>query len=72
MAWIKYLCSEEIPAEHQVADDDHIIQVHGVNAPVMKQHFELYAQLMRRSGPLTFVQREQVAVVVSACNQCHY
>lgn len=72
MAWIRYLSVEEIPREHRVEDPDHIIQIHGVNAPVMKKHYELYAQLMRGSGPLTFIQREMVAVVVSKINGCHY
>ena len=72
MAWIRYKSVDEIPQEHQVEDSDHIIQIHGVNAPVMKQHYELYAQLMRGPGPLTFIQREMVAVVVSKINGCHY
>ncbi|MCP4082087.1 MAG: hypothetical protein GY819_16255 [Planctomycetaceae bacterium] len=72
MAWIDYLPSDAIPEDQRVDDPDNIIQVHGVNAPVMKQHFELYAQLMRRPGPLTLVQREMVAVVVSSMNGCHY
>ncbi len=72
MAWIRYLAGDEIPPDQQVEDTDHIIQIHGVNAPVMKQHHALYAQLMRGSGPLTFIQREMVAVVVSKINGCHY
>lgn len=72
MAFIQYLPKSEIPAEHQVNDDDNIIQVHGVNPPVMKQHYEMYARLMRGDGPLSFVQREMVATVVSGINRCKY
>ena len=72
MAWIRYKSVDEIPQKHQVEDSDHVIQIHGVNAPVMKQHYELYARLMRGPGPLTFIQREMVAVVVSKINGCHY
>lgn len=39
---------------------------------MMKSHFDLYVNLMRKPGPLTFVQRELSAVVVSAINDCHY
>lgn len=72
MAFIRYIPPSEIPADQRVADDDNIIQIHGVNPPVMKQHFELYASLMRGKGPLTFVQREMVATVVSGINLCEY
>jgi alkylhydroperoxidase family enzyme len=72
MAFIKYLEVAQIPAEHRVPDRDHVIQIHGVNAPVMKQHFELYKRLMRGTGPLSFTQREMIAVVVSSLNGCHY
>ena len=53
-------------------DDDHIIRVHGIHPRVMRLHYELYIELMRRPGPLTRVQREMIAVVVSATNGCHY
>ena len=72
MAYINYLDQEDIPPEQRVNDQDNIIQVHGVNPGVMKGHFDLYVHLMRRSGPLSFVQRELAAVVVSSVNQCHY
>ncbi|MGI9518477.1 MAG: hypothetical protein ACR2NP_15585 [Pirellulaceae bacterium] len=72
MAFIKYLEQDQIPEPDRVADRDHIIQVHGINSPVMKQHLELYAHLMRGPGPLNFVQREMVATVVSGLNGCHY
>ncbi len=72
MAFIKYLPADQIPATDQVADQDHIIQVHGVNSPVMKLHLNLYAHLMRGPGPLDLVQREMVATAVSNLNGCHY
>lgn len=72
MAFIKYVDADQLAQSQRVDDPDNIIQVHAVHPEVMKQHFELYAQLMRRPGPLTFVQRELAAVVVSALNQCHY
>ncbi len=72
MAFIPYQPDEAIPAGDQVPDRDHIIRVHGVNPPVMRQHYELYVQLMRGPGPLSRVQREMLAVAVSAANHCRY
>ena len=72
MAYIDYLNEAAIPESQRVNDSDNIIQVHGVNPAVMKCHFDLYVNLMRKPGPLTFVQRELSAVVVSAINDCHY
>jgi alkylhydroperoxidase family enzyme len=71
MAFISYLPEDHIPAEHRVPDDDHILRIHGVHPASMRQHLDLYAELMRGPGPLTRVQRETIAVVVSAVNQCY-
>lgn len=72
MAFIRYVPEDEQPASTRVPDPDHIIQVHAVHPAVMRQHYDLYIELMRRPGPLTRVQREMVAVAVSATNHCHY
>ena len=72
MASIPLVPDDQIPAADRVADEDHIIRVHGIHPRVMRLHFELYIELMRGRGPLTRIQREMVAVVVSATNGCHY
>jgi alkylhydroperoxidase family enzyme len=72
MALIRYLPAEAIPESDRVPDDDNIIRIHGVHSAVLRQHYELYAELMRGPGPLTRVQREMIAVAVSAANGCHY
>ena len=72
MAFIDYLPEDQIAAEDQVADHDNIIQVHGVHSRTLRQHYELYRELMYAKGPLSRVQREMIAVVVSATNDCHY
>lgn len=72
MAWIPFAPDDTIPIEDRVTDNDHIIQVHSIHPRVMRLHFELYVELMRGPGPLTRVQREMVAVVVSGINGCHY
>lgn len=72
MAFIEYVPEEQIPEEDQVRDRDNIIRIHGIHSRVMRQHFDLYAELMRGRGPLTRIQREMIAVAVSSANGCHY
>ncbi len=72
MAYIAYLPFEEIPERDRVADRDNIIQIHGVHSRTMRHHYDLYRELMHGRSPLTRIQREMIAVVVSAANQCHY
>lgn len=72
MAFIKYLSQEEIPESQRIKDTDNIIQIHGVHGKVMKGHYDLYIEVMRKRSPLSRIQREQIAVVVSAYNGCLY
>jgi alkylhydroperoxidase family enzyme len=72
VAHLPYVPFEDIPAEDRVDDTDNILRVHGVHSRVMRLHFDLYIELMRKAGPLTRVQREMLATAVSATNGCHY
>ncbi len=72
MAYIDYVDAEQIPVEHRVPDNDNIIQIHGVHSRTIPLHHDLYRELMYGQSPLTRVQREMIAVVVSAANACHY
>jgi alkylhydroperoxidase family enzyme len=72
LAFINYIPHEQIVESDQVPDRDNIIQIHGVHSRIMRLHYELYVETMHRPGPLTRIQREMIAVVVSAINQCHY
>ncbi len=72
MAYIEYVDPIEIPEENRVNDTDHILRIHGVHSEVMVHHYALYKELMYSKGPLTRIQREMIAVVVSAINECHY
>ena len=72
MAYIDYVSPVSIPPKHQVEDDDHIIRVHGIHPRIMRLHYEIYVELMHRPSPLTRVQRELVASVVSTLNECKY
>ncbi len=72
MAFIRYTPNEEIPERHRVPDRDNIIRVHGVNPPVMKNHYDFYVTLMHRPGPLARSRREMIALTVSGLNGCRY
>jgi hypothetical protein len=72
MAYIPYHPEDQIPEADRVSDRDNIIRIHAVHSRVMCQHYDLYVELMRGPGPLTRIQRELIAVVVSTINACHY
>lgn len=72
MAYIRYVPIAQIPLEDRVSDEDNIVRIHGVHPRVMRAHYDLYVEVMRQPGPLSRAQREMLAVVVSATNQCHY
>ena len=72
MAFIPYLDDDQVPKDDRVPDTDHIIRIHSVHPKTMRQHYELYVELMRRPGRLSRVQREMIAVSISAANHCHY
>ena len=63
---------DAVTARDRVTDRDNIIRIHGIHSRIMRQHYKLYVELMRGPGPLTRIQREMIAVVVSTINGCHY
>ena len=81
MAWIAEILPEDADGDladvyARVAEPDgsvdHILRIHGINPRSLGDHFELYVTAMRRRSPLSRRQREMIAVVVSAINECHY
>jgi len=72
MAFLPYLPASDISPADRVPDTDHIIRIHGVHSRVMKQHYDLYVELMHKAGTLSRIQRELIAVTVSVANRCHY
>ena len=72
MAFISYVPEGQILEADRVPDRDHIIRIHGVHPRSMRQHYDLYLELMRGPSPLSRIQREMIAVAVSAANHCHY
>lgn len=49
-----------------------ILAVSSLNPRAMEDHARLYRGLMFGSSPLSRLERELVATVVSATNECHY
>lgn len=82
MAYIPYVPYDEatgLLADHYRRFDsgegggvDKIIRIHSLNPPSMGHHVTLYAHLMRGPSPLGRIQREMIAVTVSAANDCFY
>ena len=81
MAWIKMIAEDEAQGELKCWYEklrepwggvDNILRVHSIDIPTLKGHYELYRSAMQGSRDLTHKQREMIAVVVSAVNQCHY
>ncbi len=72
MAFFDYLPEATIPEANRLPDSDNHLRCHGVHSPTMRQHYDLYRQLLYAKGPLSRVQREMIAVVVSATNGCRY
>jgi hypothetical protein len=72
MAFIRYVPPGELAPGDRVDDPDHIIQVHSIHPAVMRQHLELYREIMHRRGPLGRREREIIGVRVSGLNDCPY
>lgn len=49
-----------------------ILGSHSLNAAALEAHLQLYRTIMFGASPLSRVEREGVAVAVSAANDCHY
>ncbi len=50
----------------------HIVHVMSINPPVMEASMRLYGSIMKGRSPLTRVQRELLATVASAEQDCFY
>ena len=81
MAWIKVIQEDEAEGKLKETYDkltepwggvDNIMKIHSLNLPSLHGHYEFYKTLMHRRSDLTRIQREMIAVVVSAVNRCHY
>ncbi len=51
---------------------DNILKIHSLHPESLKIHFDFYKLVMYGRSSLSRIQREMIAVVVSAANECHY
>lgn len=81
MAWIRVITEKEADGQLKHFYDrhmspegqvDNILKVHSLNPPSLGGHYDFYRALMFGKSDLSRVQRESIAVVVSAANKCHY
>jgi uncharacterized peroxidase-related enzyme len=81
-AWIDMIPEEDADGELQELYDqlrdpefgvvDNILRIHSLNPATLRDHFNLYRTIMHGKSRLTRPEREMIAVVVSAANQCYY
>lgn len=81
MAWIRIVPREEAGAalrrEYEAAERRagrvfNIVSIMSQNPAAMKASMAFYLAIMFGPSPLSRAQREMLAVVVSATNDCHY
>jgi alkylhydroperoxidase family enzyme len=81
MAWIPMISENDAQGELAELYDrmiepwggvDNILKIHSLNPASLQGHYELYRNLMRGPSDLSMIQREMIAVAVSAANHCHY
>ena len=64
------LYAQLVDREHDRVDN--IMQIHALNPRAMAAHQALYVSAMAGTKNLRKVDREMIALVVSAVNECHY
>lgn len=81
MALIKTIQPEESDGELRVIYDGllakrgkiaEVLKIQSLNPESIVKHMDLYMTLMFGKSPLSRLQREMIAVVVSVTNQCQY
>lgn len=82
MAWIRTIREDEwdgdladlLPTVVDAATGrvDNIMQIHSLNPAGLAAHDGLYRSAMKGTAGLRKVERELIALVVSAINECHY
>lgn len=82
MAWIEVIDEQHAGGEladlYDVVIDpkfgrvDHIMSIHSLHPKGLQTHWDLYREVMTGTPTLRKVDREMIALVVSAANDCHY
>ena len=81
-AWIKVVPEDEAQGELAVLYEqcknpkygvvDNILKIHSIKPQTLRDHWNLYRTTMFGTSELSRAEREMIAVVVSALNDCHY
>lgn len=50
----------------------HIVHIMSINPPALRDSIRFYSTIMMGDSPLSRVQREMLATIVSSENGCHY
>lgn len=81
MPWIKQIPIEEATGLLKAQFDAalkragrvwHIVHIMSLNPRAMRDSIAFYATIMMGESPLSRIQREMLAVVVSSENDCYY
>ncbi len=81
MAWIKTISVDQAEGPLAQAYQEtisragrvyEIVKLQGLNPPVLQSSMAHYINIMHRASPLSRIQREMLATVVSRANGCHY
>ncbi|HYX86893.1 MAG TPA: carboxymuconolactone decarboxylase family protein [Gaiellales bacterium] len=64
MIWVR--------TDPSAAGQANILASHSLNPQALEAHYRLYRTIMFGGSPLSRVEREAMAVAVSAANDCHY
>jgi len=67
---LERLYADVVDATHERVDN--IMQIHSLNPRALEAHNTLYLSAMRGTAGLRKLDRELIAYVVSALNDCHY
>jgi len=78
--WIRRIGSDEADTELAAAYQaisrgrplGHILEIHTLHPQSLLDHYALYRTSMYGPSPLSRAERESIAVVVSAANDCFY
>lgn len=81
MAWIDVIDPDDASGELGELYDEiidkrgkvsNVLKVHSRNPAALKEHLDLYDAVLFGPSPLSRAEREAIAVVVSAANNCDY
>jgi alkylhydroperoxidase family enzyme len=74
MAFIDYLKAPAYESEVKGARGGvaNILRIHGIEPGIGRAHLALYKSILFGTSRVTRVEREAIAVGVSAANGCHY